>query len=112
MKMRAIRKKLYACLLLSVLFAAHAGQKVHIYTEDRAHFPAFACDLIPDNGAASQVVDRCVVDDFCFFPCLEQAALSFFSGFGLLAVLEPEATHCRRCLPCGVLSLRAPPAAG
>lgn len=33
-------KRLYAALLLLVLLAAYAGQKVHIYNEDHAHFSA------------------------------------------------------------------------
>ncbi|MDE5691009.1 MAG: hypothetical protein K2O55_04035 [Alistipes sp.] len=112
MKTGSLLQKICACLLLSILFSAYAGQEVHIYTEDRAHFPAFAGDLLPDNGAAAQVVDRCLIDDFCFFPFLEQPGCFFASDFVLLAVLRPKATRCRCCLPCGALSLRAPPAAG
>ena len=91
--MRTLLKKCYACLLLSVMVAAHAGQKVHIYTEDHAHFPAFAGDL-----------------DFCFFPAVEQTAYFFTAGFALLAVLRPGVTRCRCCLPFGASLLRAPPA--
>lgn len=112
MKTGSLSQKVCACLLWSILFSAYAGQDIHIYTEDRAHFPAFAGDLLPDNGAASQVVDRCVVDDFCFFPYLEQPGDFFVSGSALLAVLWPEATRCRCCMPFRALSLRAPPAVG
>ena len=100
MTMRTLLKKCYACLLLSVMVAAHAGQKVHIYTEDHAHFPAFAGDLVPDNGAAARVVDLCT----------EQTAYFFTAGFALLAVLRPGVTRCRCCLPFGASLLRAPPA--
>lgn len=110
--MRTLLKKCYACLLLSVMLAAHAGQKVHIYTEDHAHFPAFAGDLVPDNGAAARVADRCTVDDFCFFPAVEQAAYFFASGFCLLDVFRFQATCCCRCRPFGASLLRAPPAVG
>lgn len=110
MTMRTLLKKCYACLLLSVMVAAHAGQKVHIYTEDHAHFPAFAGDLVPDNGAAARVADLCTVDDFCFFPAVEQPAYFFTAGFALLAVLRPGVTRCRCCLPFGASLLRAPPA--
>jgi len=63
-------KQCLAAFMLAVLLAAHAGQKVHIYLEDHAHFAAFSGDLVPDNGAAEQVVEFCVVDDFYFFPYL------------------------------------------
>lgn len=112
MKIRAALRKFHACLLLSILLAAQVGQKVHIYTEDRAHFPAFAGDLLPDNGAAEQVVDRCPIDDFCFFPCLGQSVCFHTFVCSLLAVLRPQAPRCRCDRPLPVLSLRAPPAEG
>ena len=65
-------KQCLAAFMLAVLLAAHAGQKVHIYLEDHAHFAAFSGDLVPDNGAAEQVVEFCVVDDFYFFPYLAE----------------------------------------
>ena len=104
-------KQCLAAFMLAVLLAAHAGQKVHIYLEDHAHFAAFSGDLVPDNGAAEQVVEFCVVDDFYFFPYLDavQPAHSFYCG--MLGVLMPEATQCRRCMPVPGVSLRAPPAA-
>lgn len=91
--------------------AAYAGHKVHIYKEDPAHFAALCGDLLPDNGAHQIVVERCIVDDFYFFPYLDavQPAHSFYCG--MLAVLMPEATQCRRCMPVPGVSLRAPPAA-
>lgn len=61
-------KRLYAALLLLVLLAAYAGQKVHIYNEDHAHFSAHCGDLVPDNGAHTIIVDRCIIDDFYFLP--------------------------------------------
>jgi hypothetical protein len=66
-------KRLYAALLLLVLLAAYAGQKVHIYNEDHAHFSAHCGDLVPDNGAHTIIVDRCIIDDFYFFPYLDIA---------------------------------------
>ena len=101
----------YAALLLLILVAAYAGHKVHIYKEDPAHFAALCGDLMPDNGAHQIVVERCIVDDFYFFPYLDavQPAHSFYCG--MLGVLMPEATQCRRCMPVPGVSLRAPPAA-
>ncbi len=98
-------------LLLLILVAAYAGHKVHIYKEDPAHFAALCGDLMPDNGAHQIVVERCIVDDFYFFPYLDavQPAHSFYCG--MLGVLMPEATQCRRCMPVPGVSLRAPPAA-
>ena len=58
-------KRLYAALLLLVLLAAYAGQKVHIYNEDHAHFSAHCGDLVPDNGAHTIIVDRCIIDVLC-----------------------------------------------
>lgn len=104
-------KKFYAGLLLLILLAAYAGQKVHIYNEDHAHFAAHCGDLLPDNGAHQIMVDRCIIDDFYFFPYLNivQAAHSFY--FGMLAVLLPEATRCKAVAAVPCISLRAPPAA-
>ena len=112
MKKRTILARLYACLLLSILIAAQTGQKVHIYTEDHAHFPAFAGDLLPDNGAAERIADRCVVDDYCLFSCFGQTPLYHAFSCTLLAVVTPRATRCRCARTCGTLSLRAPPAKG
>ncbi len=112
MKKRTILRKIYACLLLSILFAAQVGQKVHIYTEDHAHFPAFAGDLLPDNGAVEKVSDRCVVDDYCLFSCFGQTPLYHTFSCTLLAVVTPRATRCRCAQPHKTLSLRAPPAKG
>ena len=104
-------KQCLAAFMLAVLLAAHAGQKVHIYLEDHAHFAAFSGDLVPDNGAAEQVVEFCVVDDFYFFPYLDIAPTvhSFYAR--MLAVLLPEATRCKLCEQASGISLRAPPVA-
>lgn len=103
-------KQFCAVLLLTILLAAYAGQKVHIYNEDQAHFAAFSGDLVPDNGAVEQVVEFCVVDDFYFFPYLaeSQPGHQFYSE--VLAVLMPQATHCKCADEVRNFSLRAPPA--
>ena len=90
-------KRLYAALLLLVLLAAYAGQKVHIYNED--------------NGAHTIIVDRCIIDDFYFFPYLDIAPTvhSFYAE--MLAVLLPEATRCKLYEQASGISLRAPPVA-
>ena len=79
---RKAPKRIYAALLLLILVAAYAGHKVHIYKEDPAHFAALCGDLMPDNGAHQIVVERCIVDDFYFFPYLDavQPAHSFYCG--------------------------------
>lgn len=103
-------QRYFAALLLTILLAAYAGQKVHIYSEDPAHFAAFSGDLVPDNGAVERVVEFCIVDDFYFFPYLieVQYAHQFYSE--VLAVLLPEATHCKCASEPHGFSLRAPPA--
>lgn len=111
MTIRTIPKRFFAGLLLLILLAAHVGQKIHIYHEDKAHFAAFSGDLVPDNGARSQVVERCGVDDFGFFPCLEQDRWAHCFYSGLLGVLPREATRCKCAVRVQGLSLRAPPAA-
>ena len=104
-------KQCLAAFMLAVLLAAHAGQKVQIYLEDHAHYAAFSGDLVPDNGAAEQVVEFCVVDDFYFFPYLDIAPTvhSFYAE--MLAVLLPEATRCKLYEQASGISLRAPPVA-
>ena len=103
-------QRCFAAFLLTILLAAYAGQKVHIYNEDHAHFAAFSGDLVPDNGAGEQVVEFCIVDDFHFFPYLieVQYAHQFYSE--VLAVLLPEATRCKCAAELPGFSLRAPPA--
>ena len=93
------------------LLAAYAGQKVHIYNEDHAHFSAHCGDLVPDNGAHTIIVDRCIIDDFYFFPYLDIAPTvhSFYAE--MLAVLLPEATRCKLYEQASGISLRAPPVA-
>ena len=104
-------KRLYAALLLLVLLAAYAGQKVHIYNEDHAHFSAHCGDLVPDNGADQLVVELCIVDDFHFFPYLLEIPYAHQFYAEVLAVLLPEATRCKCASEISLFSLRAPPAA-
>ena len=108
---RKAPKRIYAALLLLILVAAYAGHKVHIYKEDPAHFAALCGDLMPDNGAHQIVVERCIVDDFYFFPYLDIAPTvhSFYAR--MLAVLLPEATRCKLYEQASGISLRAPPVA-
>ena len=89
-------KRLYAALLLLVLLAAYAGQKVHIYNEDHAHFSAHCGDLVPDNGAHT------ILD-------IAPTVHSFYAE--MLAVLLPEATRCKLYEQASGISLRAPPVA-
>lgn len=98
-----------AAFLLFALLAAYAGQKVHIYLEDHAHFAAHCGDLLPDNGARQMVVDRCPVDDYHFYPYLSLSLPRHTFYAEVLAVLQPEATRCRCALRVTCLSLRAPP---
>ena len=104
-------KRLYAALLLLILLAAYAGQKVHIYNEDHAHFSAHCGDLVPDNGAEQQIVEFCIVDDFHFFPYLLEIPYAHQFYAEVLAVLLPEATRCKLCEQASGISLRAPPVA-
>lgn len=107
---RLAPKRIFAGLLLLILLAAYAGQKVHIYNEDHAHFAAHCGDLVPDNGARQIMVERCIVDDFYFFPYLDgvEPAHAFYCQ--MLAVLLPEATRCKLFVTASCVSLRAPPA--
>lgn len=103
-------KQCYAAFLLTVLLAAYAGQKVHIYNEDHAHFSAHCGDLVPDNGAHTIIVDRCIIDDFYFFPYLAEIQPPHEFYAEMLAVLLPEATRCKCAAEVSLFSLRAPPA--
>lgn len=104
-----IRKICYAYTLLLILLAAMAGQKVHIYTENPLHFAAFAGDRMPDNGADCGMVEKCVVDDYFFFPCvcverpLFQVCFSFVGRPADLPVRARQAGDMQR------YALRAPP---
>ena len=111
MKMHLEFRRCCAAFLLSVLLAAYAGQKVHIYNEDPAHFAAFSGDLVPDNGAVEQVVEFCIVDDFYFFPYLFEIPYAHQFYAEVPAVVLPEATRCKCALEISLFSLRAPPAA-
>ena len=93
--MRPGLRRCCAAFLLSVLLAAYAGQKVHIYNEDPAHFAAF-------SG---------IVDDFHFFPYLLEIPYAHQFYAEVLAVLLPEATRCKCAPEISFFSLRAPPAA-
>lgn len=104
-------KRLYACLLLLILLSAQTGQKVHIYREDHAHFAAFCGDLVPDNGAQERIVERCVVDDYGFFPCVAAAPPLHLFYCTAVVLLRPAATSSRQASVERALSLRAPPAA-
>lgn len=110
MKMRLKFRQGCAAFLLTVLLAAYAGQKVHIYNEDPAHFAAFSGDLVPDNGADQLVVEFCIVDDFYFFPYLLEIPYAHQFYAEVLAVLLPEATRCKCTSGIPFFSLRAPPA--
>ena len=63
------------------------------------------------NGAAEQVVEFCVVDDFYFFPYLAETQPPHEFYAEVLAVLQPEATRCKCAVEVRRFSLRAPPAA-
>ena len=73
MKMHLTLRRLTAAFLLLTLLGAYAGQKVHIYLEDHAHFAAHCGDLLPDNGAREEIVGYCPVDNYHFFPYLAQS---------------------------------------
>jgi len=104
-------KRIWAALLLALLLAARSGQVAHIYTEDPLHFAAFCEDLVPDNGVSEGFSERCIVDDFCFFPFLEALpADSEFRDCGLV-VLRSEATLCGCREEDPLVVLRAPPGA-
>lgn len=108
--MRTLLKRLYAGIWLAILFAAHAGQVVHIYREDPLHFAAFSGDLIPDNGASSGMCERCIIDDFDFFPFLEQTPHPHVFYAEVLAIVPVERVRCGVAQAPRCISLRAPPA--
>lgn len=109
MKMHLKIRRFTAALLLLILLGAHAGQKVHIFLEDHAHFAAHCGDLRPDNGAREEVISHCPVDDYPFFPYLTQELPVPHFHAEVLAVLQPEATRCCCAQRMRGLSLRAPP---
>lgn len=106
-----LRKKIYACSLLLILLAAIVGQKVHIYTENPLHFAAFCGDLLPDNGAQSAVVEKCVVDNFCFFSCVCVAMPVFEAHFTVLSEQTYASTSSKQAGDIRLQTLRAPPVA-
>lgn len=106
----SLRKTGYSGFLLLILLATIIGHKVHIYTENPLHFAALCGDLVPDNGAQSQIVEKCYVDDYGFFPCLcsETSVLEIrFTPLGSPAEL-PTCPKLAGGIP--HRSLRAPPA--
>lgn len=108
-KMRAAYLRLYACSLLAMLLSAYTGQAVHIFREDPMHFAGFTGTMVPDNGTSTQVVERCILCNYFFFPYLEETQAGHWFYSAVLAILHPEATQscCFETRP--VLSLRAPP---
>lgn len=108
---RTILKRIYATLFLLLLLTAHVGQKVHIATEDLQTFAAFSGDLVPDNGADSEVSQYCVVCHYEFFKYLEESQTPHVFYSELLAVLQPEATRCKCYQIAHLVYLRAPPVA-
>ncbi|WP_206384438.1 hypothetical protein [Alistipes sp. An54] len=109
MKMHLTLRRLTAAFLLLTLLGAYAGQKVHIYLEDHAHFAAHCGGLLPDNGAREEIVGYCPVDNYHFFPYLAQSLPAPQFHGEVLAVLQPQATRCCCAQRVTVLSLRAPP---
>lgn len=105
----AFRKITYAALLLLMLLMAIVGQKVHIFNEDPLHYAGFCGDLLPDNGASSEVVARCVVDDFFFFPCVCAESLNFETTFELLGPSLCVPVCSKQQDELTQASLRAPP---
>ena len=108
--MLSLLKRLYAGIWLAILFAAHTGQVVHIYREDPQHFAAFSGDLVPDNGATSSMCERCIIDDFYFYPFLEQTPHPHVFYAEMLAIVPVGQTRCRIVETPRGISLRAPPA--
>ena len=111
MKMRPGLRRCCAAFLLSVLLAAYAGQKVHIYNEDPAHFAAFSGDLVPDNGAEQQIVEFCIVDDSISSPICSKSLTRTSSTprCSPCCCLRPRAASVRlrfRSSPCGRLLRR------
>lgn len=97
-------------MLLAILFVARVGQTVHIHTEDPLHFAAYCRNLVPGaDDSDCGFSERCLVDDFHFFPFLECAPLLHTLRASILAVLPYEATRCKAGAEALVLSLRAPP---
>ena len=109
MKMCPRIKTTVAAFLLTVLLAAYAGQKVHIYLEDHAHFKAFCGALVPDNHARESVVERCIIDDFPFYSYLDMQLPGHMEDVAALGVLRPVATRGKSVFRVAYVSLRAPP---
>lgn len=110
MMKRTASLRFFAGLWLVILLAAQVGQEIHIYCENPLHFAAFSGDLVPDNGAREQVSERCIVDDFYFYPFLEAEFPSHVFYAAPICGVVVVAT-CRKLAAesCSV-SLRAPPA--
>ncbi|WP_290526389.1 hypothetical protein [Alistipes sp.] len=106
-----LRKTGYSGLLLLILLATIIGHKVHIYTENPLHFAALCGDLVPDNGAQSQVVEKCIVDDYDFFPCLRTETSVLEVRLTPLGTRAPLPICAKLAVSLPHRSLRAPPAA-
>lgn len=105
-----VRKIGFAGSLLLILLAAIIGHKVHIFTESPLHFAAFCGDLVPDNGAQSGIVEKCVVDDYFFFPCLIAETSATEIRFTILGTHTDLPTSPKLAGNIRYRSLRAPPA--
>lgn len=106
----ASRKISYACILLLILLTAIVGQKVHIYREDPLHFVSFCQSPGSDNGADCGFSEKCVVDDFYFFPCLCVETFLIETRFELLGRPGDVPTCTKHHNKPRLTALRAPPA--
>lgn len=107
---RTAFKRFYAGLLLVILLAAYAGQRIHIYGADPAHVAAHCCDRLSDDDETDVIFERCIIDNYHFFPCLTQAAAGPALYCELLAVVPARTVVCAFVERTRCVSLRAPPA--
>lgn len=103
-------KRVFACTLLLILMSAYVGQEVHIYNEDLTRFAAFSGDLVPDNGAKSEVTALCKVCNYWFFPYLTDTSRAHSFYVADVVRLQPASTSCKLSETVRYASLRAPPA--
>lgn len=103
-------KRVFASTLLLILMSAYVGQEVHIYSEDLSRFAGFSGDLMPDNGAKSEVVNLCKVCDYWFFPYLTDTPHTHDFYVTDVVRLQPASTCCKLSETARRASLRAPPA--
>lgn len=106
---RAALKKVFAYTLLLILISAYVGQEVHIYNEDLSRFAGFSGDLVPDNGAKSEVVSLCKVCNYWFFPYLTDTPHTHDFYVADVVRLQPALTCCKLSQRVRFASLRAPP---